>query len=186
MKKRTASLLVLCIAVCAIFAWQYVSFLRMQGALERETAAIADGYAVIIEQHVKPLEASHPLSDAQTKLIRDMDTLSVALTEKKASIADTVQAISNLQRALTRFSTSAANSPVIAADPSFAQLQKEIGERGTIRSLLSDYNATAAKWNHGVQSELGSVVSRIGGSDRSILPFLRFDGEQEFVPVISL
>lgn len=186
MKKRTASILVLFVAVCGVFLWQYISFRSMRGQLEEVTAAIAEEYIAIVNEDVLAIESAHDLSAAQTRLVKHLKEASLNLEQEDMSLESTTQAISDLQRTLARFSTSVSTSSDIASDPSFSHLQTQIGERGEVRELLSDYNAIAVRWNRGIQSELGSVLGRFDGSDRSILPYLRFDGEQEFVPVISL
>lgn len=158
----------------------------LRGELEHQVAAIAEGYTTMVREDVEPLETAYDMDATQTRILAQMKKASELLTEGNLSIEDQIQTISELQRALSRFSTAIADSPDIAVDPSFAHIQTQIGERGEIRALLTDYNATVAKWNHGIQSELGSVLGRIDSSGRSILPYLRFDGEQEFIPVISL
>lgn len=186
MKKRTATLIVLFIALCAVFIWQYASFMLLRGELEHQVAAIAEGYATIVREDVEPLQRTHTLNTAQSRLFTQMQKTATLLADNHLSVEERIQAISNIQRELARFSTAAADSPDIVADPVFAHIQTQIGEHGEIRTLLSQYNDIAAKWNHGIQSELGSVLGRIDRTGRSILPYLRFDGEQEFVPVISL
>lgn len=158
----------------------------LRGELEHQVAAVAEGYTTMVREDVEPLASAYDMNETQTHILTQMKNASALLTEGNLSIEDQIQTISELQRALSRFSDAVEHSPDIAADPSFAHMQMQIGERGEIRSLLSEYNATAAKWNHHIQSELGSVLERIDNSGRSILPYLRFDGEQEFIPVISL
>jgi hypothetical protein len=187
MKRRIFSLLaVTLVAVIGVFLYQYTVFSGVRAQLEKESTKVADAYTALVDTDVRILRETYPLTPAQTRLIDRLTQTAESLKTEDMSIDTRVQAIGSLQAALHQLSASLGENPEIAQDGHFAQLQTAIGENGDVRDLLQAYNTTAVRWNNGIQSELGSLLGRIDGANRSILPYLRFDGGTEFVPVISL
>lgn len=186
MKKRIASLLVCAVAVGGgVIVYEQLLFKKLAAHLEEQTAAIAAGYGTLAVETLTPLKERQTLTTEQERLADRATNLAEEI-DTPASLQEKIQRISTLQMTLVSFSKSAHATSDLANDPAFIRLQEEMGERGSLRGQLNDYNTTARRWNNSLQSDVGSVTMRLNGGNSSLLPYLRFDGEQEYVTTIQL
>jgi len=186
MKKRLITFLCLTLlAVGGVVVYEQVLLGRLATTLEEQTALIGAGYQSLITKNLNPLATEYEMDDQQRRVLKRIKEFSTSL-ETSESLEEKIQHISMLQVALVSFVKSVTAEQAFIKDPNFVYIQKEMGERGDMRELLSNYNTTALRWNNTVQSDVGSLTSQIEGSDRNLLPYLRFDGEQEFVTIVEL
>lgn len=187
MKRRLFSLLcITLVTIVGVLLYQYAAFSRIRAALDEESKAVADAYSALIHEDVAILRDTYELTPVQERMADRLKETAEALTTDNMSVEMRVQAIGSMQATLHQFSSTFEASEDVLRDPHYAHLQQSIGETGDIKELLQTFNTTAARWNNGIQSEIGSILGTVDGSDRQILPYLRFDGGSEFVPVISL
>lgn len=158
---------------------------RLAATLQEQTALISAGYQSLITKNLEPLATQNEMNDQQKRILTRIDEFSTAL-ETSESLEEKIQNISMLQVALVSFVKSVTVEQAFVKDAHFVYVQKEMGERGDMRELLRDYNTSALRWNNTIQSDIGSLTSQMDGSQRNLLPYLRFDGEQEFVTVVEL
>lgn len=186
MKRRIITSLALILAVTtAAVVYQSFLFKRLSASLHRQADIIAEGYQTLVTDDLQPLQEEFPFTASQAKTAKRITDASTELAEAEA-LEDKLKGISMLQLSLVTFLTSVTAEQPFVKDGRLVHLQKEMGERGDMRELLRDYNTTALRWNNAVQSELGSLTAQVGGNGRSLLPYLRFDGEQEFVTIVEL
>lgn len=186
MKKRLLIILTLVILVVAgVILYEKVILGQLSAQLESQTTEIAQGYQTLITDDLNAVARTNTLNDQQQRILTRINENSSALTTAE-TLEEKIQNISMIQIALVSFvKTVTADQPFVK-DTHFVHLQKEMGERGDMRELLKEYNTTALRWNKTVQSDVGSVTSQIDGSKRNLIPYLRFDGEQEFVTIVEL
>lgn len=186
MKKKITSLLVLTVAVAGgVIVYEQMLFKRLAAQLQEQTDTIAEAYLSLSTTHLLPLEERYELAQDQREAIERVES-QMANLEAAATLETKLQHISLLQVGLVDFIETATVEQPLVKDASFVHLQKEMGETGAIRENLSLYNTLALRWNRALQSEVGSVAARMGGTSENILPYLRFDGEQEFVTIVEL
>jgi hypothetical protein len=185
MRKRLFTLLlVLAVTVGGTLAYQSVQQRRIAKLLEEQTKTIVQAYASLTDETVGSLADS----DLTAVQLRTAGRIRETLTDLDGDITlvERVSGISTLQAALSGFASSVTPEQSIAQSQQLLHLQEEMSERTSLRPMLQKYNDTAVRWNGSVQSDVGSIAGQIGGLEQQILPFLRFDGKSEFVPVISL
>ncbi len=187
MKRRIFSLLcITLVTIVGVMLYQYAAFSRIRADLDEQSKAIADAYTALIDEDVDAIREKFELTAVQERMVSRLEETADTLTTSDVSVEMRVQAIGSIQATLHQFSSSFEATEEIQRDPHYGHLQQSIGETGDVKELLQTFNTTAARWNNGIQSEIGSILGRVDGSDRQILPYLRFDGGSEFVPVISL
>lgn len=186
MQKRLAAILALALAVAGgIVAYEHVVMARLTSTLDEKTGAIATGYIALVENNFLPLAETHRLTEPQRSLMQRVADTRRQL-EEEAELEERIRIISLLQTALVNFIQTASPEQSFIKDARFIRLQKEMGERGDMRALLQEYNDTVLRWNNGMQSAMGSLLFSSGDGSRHLLPYLRFDGGQEFVTVVEL
>lgn len=181
MKNRAViPVVTLAVIAGATVGYQYWLLQKLSAQASKQTQTIIEGYSTIVSEYIDP----------QTEISNDQQAFAerihaiLADLPKATTLEEKLNGISNLQTELTGFVQA---TPVEKQhDPAMKQLSQEMGERGEIRALLQEYNTTALRWNTTVQGNIGSVAASVGGIDQNALPFLRFDGEQEFVTEVSL
>lgn len=174
MKKLLALLLLCGIGALGTGLYRYASFAELEMNLEKETAAIFESYRALAMETVMPLAEEPSAIDAQRATVDRIAAIHPGNTP-----AETVAAISALQMTLTSFVNAGGT---FSTDPRFVRLKEEMGERGSIRKQLNAYNTTVLRWNRAANSFAASLLMR----DTEPLPSLRFDGEKEFIPSVSL
>lgn len=174
MKKLLALLLLCGIGAMGTGLYRYASFAELEMNLEKETAAIFESYRALAMETVIPLAEEPTATDTQRSVVDRIAAIHPGSTPE-----ETVAAISALQTTMTSFVNAGS---VLSSDPRFIRLQQEMGERGSIREQLNAYNTAALQWNRAADSFAASLLMR----DTEPLPSLRFDGEKEFVPSVSL
>jgi hypothetical protein len=187
MRKKIFILFVLaCLVVGGGFLYEHLLFEKLSAELETQTKTITLGYNSLVTTEALPLSQRFELNTVQNRLIQRIKGLNEELKED-LPVASRIEKISALQTSLSQFVTAMPEGhPEIVTDASFAHVQEEMGERGHMRPFLEDYNSLALKWNRGLQSELGSLTAGMREEGTGLLPYLRFDGNQEYVPVIGL
>lgn len=166
--------------------YQYMVFSRIRANLEEQSKEIADAYVTLVQEDVVAIQDTFELTALQERMVTRLEDTVTSLKTEDMTVDTRVQAIGSLQATLHQFSSSFETNEEVLRDPHYGHLQESIGETGEVKDLLQTFNTTAARWNNGIQSEVGSILGRVDGSNRQILPYLRFDGGSEFVPVISL
>jgi hypothetical protein len=185
-KKKLSVVLgcIVVIVVCIVIYQQYV-LNSLMAKLQEQVDLISAGYISLMDETIVSLQKQHNFTQAQDRLTeRTIETREKLKTAE--TLEEKIQQIGMLQAGLINFTESAANDPAISKEESFLHLQHEMGETGDVRALLKEYNTTAQKWNGTLQSSMGALTADILNSDRNLLPYLRFNGDQEFVPVIRM
>lgn len=183
MKKIVTLLVAIAVITGGVVLWQRFSFGGLSAKLQQQTDTIAAEYTKLVESDVLGVARAHKLTAAQVRLVERMKS-SVSAFSGSLSLQDKIQQISMLQAALVNFTQS--TDSTLTSDPQFQHIAEEISERSSIRETLRSYNDTAARWNARIQSGLGSLTGQLDSVKRTILPYLRFDGQQDFVPVITM
>lgn len=184
MKNRAViSVIALAAVAGATVGYQCWQLQRLSIQAHEQTQAIMEGYSDIVSEYVVPLMGNAAISPEQEAYARRVKAI-LSDVPSAATVEDALNGISNAQAELTGFVRAA---PVtLQSDPAMRQLTQEMGERGEIRTLLQEYNTTALRWNTTLKGIIGSVAAAVGGIEQNPLPFLRFDGKQEFVTEVSL
>lgn len=186
MKKKIASFLVLAAMITGgVIVYEQMTFKRLAAKLQVESETIAAGYLALASENMLPLTQAYELTPTQEKIAERVKEDKAKL-EQADTLEERLQNISKLQVALVSFIKSVTADQPLVKDSDFIELQKEMGERGEMRTHLTAFNTTALRWNNGLQSEVGSLAARIGNTSRNVLPYLRFDGEQEYVTIVEL
>lgn len=186
MKKKLASFLVLAVAVTGgIVLYEQMVFRRLAAQLQAQADTISAGYQALATENLLPLAQEHDLTPAQERIAERIEETRAELAAA-GTLEQKLQGISTLQVALVSFIKTVTADQTFVKDPLFVHLQKEMGERGDMREHLTAYNTSALRWNNSLQSEVGSLTSRLDGTERNLLPYLRFDGEQEFVTIVEI
>lgn len=186
MKKRLLLFLLLIVgASVAVVTYHQYSMRALATELQEQTRVVAQAYQTVVKENVSPLKKTYELTRSQENIVTRIEALAAELQEE-TSAADTVHAISALQIALVNFIQSVPAEQPMAEDPLFMHLRHVMSERSPLSPLLTAYNSLAIRWNTNLQSNMGSLAGSISSDHRSLLPFLRFDGQQEFIPVVQL
>jgi hypothetical protein len=151
----------------------------------RDAAAVAEAYRGIAERTVFPSENSTDLSQEQRKTAGYVRTAYGTLSEEK-DLPDTVAAINALQVALIAYLRQSLASETLRTAPDTIALEQELGRDGSVRPLLDSYNTSAKAWNDIRETPAGTMRAHLLGENRDTLPFLRFDGQQEYVNVVEM
>lgn len=176
-------LLAILLGVSAI-VYKHYTLMAINTELELQTDVIAQAYHSLVSENVLPLIQGGTLTQRQQELASKAIETQTALQEKATSIIDAVDRISAAQKAVTAFAASLGENQ--SEDPRVLTLQKETGEDGDVRSLLSSYNTLMLRWNAATQDSLASMTASITGNAATMLPYLEFDGEQDYAPEVKL
>lgn len=153
--------------------------------LEEQTDAITQTYGHLAETQVFPIENSPDLTqDQRHSAARVRATLSKLGEDME--IGDKVVTINELQLALLAFLYHTTSSPEFGTSSGVAVLRHELGPNGRVRPDLDAYNQTARYWNDIRSRPLFTLQASLTPVDADMLPYLRFDGAQEFVPIITM
>lgn len=153
--------------------------------LETETDHMADAYRQMAEQHVFPSENSTELTQDQRRAAAHVRTMYSKLSEDLA-MPEKVTAINELQMALISYLRHSLFSPSFVDSTATLSLQQALGEQGSVVDILRDYNDTARRWNDLHATAMGRLQGQMLGQDQDMLPYLRFDGNKEFITIISI
>lgn len=181
----TATLLLLALVAGGGIVYQQSAERRLSAELQEITTTIATQYQTLTNDLVAPLEASGKLNADQQSLLLHIRDVSDDMMHT-SSILEKIKLISAVQKALTAIASRELAGENGENDPRFAQLQEEIGERGAVTDDLQSYNDIAAHWNARTHSLLGSLMGSVTNTQEDRLPYLKFDGSQEYVPTIRL
>lgn len=187
--KRFLLLLILAGLVAAgLLLFQRTRLARLQGQMNDAATTIGARYAVIVDEQLLPFAGRTDLTEEQRRLIARIGSATEELRGMDVdALEQRLQGITTLQQLLQTFVGSVPGDHALAQEPAFSALTQAIGERGSVRALLTGFNDLAIRWNAAVRGLAGSVLNRIGSADGARpLPFLRFDGVAEFVPQINL
>ncbi len=166
-------------------AKQQRSIASVQTLLEAQTQSIAGTYRVFADRHVFPSENSRELTQDQRKASVRVRAAYSKLSEG-LSVVERVLAISELQVALISYMNASLSSSASRNSEAAQMLQKELGPQGSVREQLASYNDSARLWNAFQTTPSGALRGQLTGGDGNILPYLRFDGQQEYVSIIEL
>ncbi|GEM_PF-3640334 len=188
------SLFILTIGGTGVVLYRQTSLTELTRDAEDRAEAVARAYSDLVDTQVRPLLAEN-LLPTRHPAVPVLTSLSAAL-QQSSSLPERLARISQLQLALWDLVNSAASAPeettgteesaVPTGEDPVAALKKSIGNRGTIADLLEAYNSAAMRWNRAQERPWFSLRARLSGTEPPRLPFLRFDGRQEFVPIIQL
>lgn len=186
MKRSLASLFVLLAIVAAgAVLYEQVSFKRLGAQLEEQTGAIGEGYAALVTGSLLPLSDAYSLTASQRSIMERAES-GIERLRGSETIEQVLESIGMLQTALAGFIGTVTTDQAFVRDERFIRLQQEMSERGDMRELLNAYNSTALRWNNGLQRTVGSVAAGLGKPSDNLLPYLRFDGSQEYVTIVEL
>ncbi|HVW66411.1 MAG TPA: hypothetical protein VHA78_01625 [Candidatus Peribacteraceae bacterium] len=185
MKKPALLFALLVIAIVGIIAYAQYRQRALMADLTRETDAIAAGYKTLADRDLRPLAATHALTDGQSAAVQ---TVAQRMKDPAATqpLAQKVADIHDVQMALVRFLRDVTPTQPFAQSAELADLQKEMGKDGRMRGLLDAYNQTAKEWNDTQSTGVTMLTSDILRKKSNPLPYLRFDGEMEYFTVIHL
>lgn len=153
--------------------------------LAQQTDNVADAYRAMAEQHVFPSENSTELTQDQRKAAVLVRTMHSKL-EQEMSIDEKVTAINELQMALIAYLRHSMFSPSFVDSTATLSLQQALGEQGSVVALLRDYNDSARQWNDLHESAFTRLQGTLLDQNDDMLPYLRFDGQKEYITVISI
>lgn len=165
--------------------YRYNEFRSAKAQVASDAGAVAEAYRGIAERTVFPLENSPSLSQDQRKTagyVRDAHARLAEPGEPQSTVTD----INALQVALRAYLRQSLASEELRALPETITLQQELSRDGQVRPLLDAYNNSAKAWNDIRTTTAGTMRAHVLGEDTEPLPFLRFDGEREFVNVVDL
>lgn len=186
MKRSLASFFVLLVIVVAgAVLYEQVSFKRLGAQLAEQTSAIGEGYAALVTDNLLPLRDAYPLTASQRSIMERAERGMERLQESD-TLEEVLESIGTLQTALAGFIGTVTADQAFVRDERFIRLQQEMSERGDMRELLNAYNGTALRWNNGLRRTVGSVAAGLGKPSDDLLPYLRFDGSQEYVTIVEL
>jgi len=185
MKKILAVLLTLVLVVVGVVAYNQYQIRALETLVKEKAAAVAAGYGTIIDQTLVPLNKTQTLSQTQATILRVVTQTREALGEEEKTPA-MVSLIHTMQLSLVSFLKSVQPDQSFSGSDPIAYLQHEMSERGDINEQLSAYNEAAKQWNDRIQNKIGSLKGNILGTEGALLPYLRFDGQQEYFTTISL
>ncbi len=154
---------------------------RLAAELKETIATVATGYQKLVHDLVLPLDAAGYLNDDQKQIAQSLRDISDTITQA-SSVQETTALVSKVQKGLTAIANAKPTNP----DTRFTQLQEEMSENGSIVHILQSYNDIAVQWNARTHSLLGSMMGSVTNRTSDLLPYLKFDGSQEYVPVIQL
>lgn len=176
------TLLVL-VAVGGLIYQQYATK-HLAAELDTISGTIAAHYQALADDEVASLERTGSLTDGQRLLAKQIRDAKTEIMQT-SSIKEKIQIISNVQQALTTLAFAATDTDT-EKDPRFSILREEMSEDSSVIDSLQLYNDMAAKWNARTHSLLGSLIGSIANKQADLLPYLKFDGSQEYVPTIQL
>lgn len=173
------------IVVGGMFTYDQYQMHALSQKLITETTAIEKGYNDIVDQSVLPLANSPALLDIQKREISHMRSMRAELAQDQ-SVLKTVSLIHDLQLSLVLFIQSIKPDQPFAESEPIAMLKQEMSENSHMRALLTAYNETAKQWNDRVQGHIGILSADVLQPTNELLPYLRFDGQQEYLTTIKL
>lgn len=153
--------------------------------LDTQTDEMAAAYRQMAEQHVFPSENSTELTQDQRKAAAHVRTMYSQLTEEMV-MTEKVTAINELQMALISYLRHSLFSPSFVDSTATLSLQQALGEQGSVVDMLRGYNDTARQWNGLRASTMSRLQGQILGQEEEMLPYMRFDGNKEFIAIISI
>lgn len=182
--KRFLGILFIALALTCILmvVWQQKAVSALANRLDMLTREIADEYHSVIEPSRSAL-SRQPLLPVQRERLERLPSLSAAMREARHTQAR-VDAINDVQLALSAFLGSVSSDDPLRTHPSFGPLARMMDERGDMRDTLDQYNQTAVQWNNAADSALASLT--MGSESGNLLPYLRFDGQKDYAPVIDI
>lgn len=186
MKNKILSLFVLTVLVIGGAVLYERSVIQaIEGDVLLQTDTVATAYIDLAETTFLPLAERYDLTSNQQAIVRRTESAMDELQET-AVLMEKLRLITAIQSAMKSFVGSLAAGQAFAEDPAFLLLQREVSDRSSLKTVLDDYNALAARWNNTLQNQVGRLSGRLEGKDHALLPYLNEDGRQEFVPIISL
>ncbi len=185
MKKLIAALALLIIIVCSFVLYEQSQAKALAALLKEKTDAVVAGYDTMIEKNVVPLQKAGILTATQTAALRPLDALREQI-KKEEQIPAIVSLINSVQLSLVSFVASVQPDQSFAASEEITTLQMETSEDGQMNDLLTEYNEAAKKWNDRLESGFSGFKGDLLGSEGALLPYLRFDGQQEYFTTIQL
>lgn len=185
MKKILAVLVLLVLAGGGMIAYNQYQLRILEDDVKERAAAVVEGYGAIIDDTIVPLQKANALTQTQNASTR---ILTATRTELQAEedITTIVSLINTVQLSLVSFLKGVTQDQPFAGSEGIALLQREMSEKGNMNTLLTAYNEAAKKWNDRVQNGIGNLKGDILGTEGRLLPYLRFDGQQEYFTTISL
>ncbi len=172
------TLLVLTIAAVGGIILQQRAAAALLHEADRRAREAADAYVAIVEEEIVPLVAAGHLSPQRPAAGAALAARDVLRDD--LPLAAVLRNISGLQMALWDLT----NNPPPTGWPS--DFRKRIENHSPVAGLLEAYNGAAIRWNRTLEGTLARLTASITGEKPQPLPFLRFDGQQEYVPVIQL
>jgi hypothetical protein len=185
MKRALPLLTLLIIVIGGMFAYDQYVIRTLTATLTKDTTDIATAYGTLIDTNVLPLKAVGTFTQKQNAAVSHM-TSTRADEAHEQTIAVRVSLIHDLQVSLIAFLQDLQPEQTFINSPQVATLQREMGKNGHMRDLLTTYNDDAKIWNDHQGNFFGSLSTMMPGSMVPLLPYLRFDGEQEYLTTIHL
>lgn len=185
MKKLLAVLVLLVLCVVGIVLYEQ-SQTKALAALVRERAdAVITGYEKVIANSITQLDKTETLNPAQLTSVHTLDTLSKQI-QNEQNLSTVVSLINSMQLSIISFTASVQPTQPFADSEQVALLQLETSEDGHMNELLTAYNEAAKQWNDHEANSWVSFKGDLLGTEGSLLPYLRFDGAQEYFTTIQL
>ncbi len=185
MKKLLPIFILAALTIGGMFAYDRYQLTILSETLMKNTATIVKGYEELVDSTIVPLQKNNTLTEKQALAAAHLAALRTTLANEK-QISVVVSLIHDVQLSLVAFLRDLKPDQPYVNSAEVALIQREMSKNGKMRDSLNAYNETAALWNHRMQSGLGSLRADIVGNEGALLPYLRFDGEQEYLTTIHL
>lgn len=184
--RKTIPLLTLTVLIMSgLFLYNQYEERRIASALIEETGKIAESYDGLIEKNIIALQDKGMFTMQQRTAVEHMQ-LARKQFGTEMLISERVSLIHQLQKGIIAFLQDLQPEQAFVNSAEVALLQREMGKNGQMRALLTTYNELAGQWNDHQHTLLGNLLASLPGQKTETLPFLRFDGEQEYLTTIHL
>ena len=170
----------------------------LSGNIADQIQQIETAYGAMAKENVSAIEAVFNMQEPneegellqmtseQQSLVRKIRSEHAQLIKEGKNDLQRLNTINRLQLSLHAFVRTFSSEHPLHKQASVVELRNNIGEKGTVRKILREYNANAKLWNNGIQSQVGSLTASVGDLGDSLYPYLRFDGQAEANQVINL